>query len=63
MNKGEKQMKKMITIFSQELAGILMQKGFVLVDMKPNTNGSGKNVFYFNNSPKLLEIVEEYKKR
>lgn len=56
-------MKKMITIFSQELAGILMQKGFVLVDMKPNTNGSGKNVFYFNNSPKLLEIVEEYKKR
>lgn len=55
--------RKMKTIFSMKLAGILMQNGFVLVDMKPNTNGSGKNVFYFNDSPDLEKIVTQYKSR
>lgn len=55
--------KKMKTIFSQKLAGMLMQKGFVLVEMRQNTNGNGKNVFYFNNSPELDKIVSEYKTR
>ena len=53
----------MKTIFSQKLAGMLMQKGFVLVEMRQNTNGNGKNVFYFNNSPELDKIVSEYKTR
>ena len=53
----------MKTIFSMKLAGVLMQNGFVLVDMKPNTNGSGKNVFYFNDSPDLEKIVTQYKSR
>ena len=53
--------KKMRTIFSQKLAGILMQKGFVLVEMRPNTNGNGKNVFYFNDSDELKLAMEEYK--
>ena len=55
--------RKMKTIFSMKLAGVLMQNGFVLVDMKPNTNGSGKNVFYFNYSPDLEKIVTQYKSR
>ena len=46
-----------------KLAGVLMQNGFVLVDMKPNTNDSGKNVFYFNDSPDLEKIVTQYKSR
>lgn len=51
---------KMKTIFSMKLAGTLMIKGFVLVDMKPNTNGNGKNVFYFNDSPELEECITKY---
>lgn len=53
--------RKMKTIFSMKLAGVLMQKGFVLVEMRPNTNGNGKNVFYFNDSPELERVVEEFK--
>lgn len=55
--------RKMKTIFSMKLAGLLMQKGFVLVEMRPNTNGNGKNVFYFNDSPELEKVVNEYKAR
>ena len=55
--------RKMKTIFSMKLAGILMQKGFVLVEMRPNENGNGKNVFYFNDSPELERIVAEFKAR
>ena len=55
--------RKMKTIFSMKLAGVLMQNVVVLVDMKPNTNGSGKNVFYFNDSPDLEKIVTQYKSR
>ena len=53
--------RKMKTIFSMKLAGLLMQKGFVLVEMRPNTNGNGKNVFYFNDSPELEKVIDEYK--
>ena len=38
-----------------------MQHGFVLLDMRPNENQNGKNVFYFNESPELEEIVANYK--
>lgn len=55
--------RKMKTIFNMKLAGILMQKGFVLVEMRPNENGNGKNVFYFNDSPELERIVAEFKAR
>lgn len=53
----------MKTIFSMKLAGILMQKGFVLVEIRPNENGNGKNVFYFNDSPELERVVKEFKAR
>jgi hypothetical protein len=52
---------KMKTIFNQRIAGYLMMKGFVLADMRPNENGSGKNVFYFKESDELLSSMDEYK--
>ena len=55
--------RKMKTIFNMKLAGILMQKVFVLVEMRPNENGNGKNVFYFNDSPELEKIVADFKAR
>jgi len=41
------------TIFSQKLAAYLMDRGFVLLDMRRDVKGSGKNVFYFKNSEEL----------
>ena len=55
--------RKLKTIFSMKLAGVLMQNGFVLVDMRPNTNGIGKNVFYFNDSPELEKMINQFKNR
>ena len=55
--------RKLKTIFNMKLAGVLMQNGFVLVDMRPNINGSGKNVFYFNDSPELEKMINQFKNR
>lgn len=52
---------KMITIFSQKLAGYLMMRSFVLVGMRPNKNNTGKNVFFFNDTPDLQMAIKEYK--
>lgn len=52
---------KMITIFSQKLAGYLMFRGFVLVDMDENRNQAGKHVFYFNDSADLQAAITDYK--
>jgi hypothetical protein len=51
---------KMKTIFNQRLCGFLQMKGFILVDMKPNNNGNGKNVFYFKETPELLSAIQDY---
>ena len=48
------------TIFSQRLAGYLMMRGFVLIDIRKNENGSGKNVFYFKDSIELSAAMKEY---
>lgn len=53
--------KKLRPIFSQKLAGKLMMNGFVLVKIVPNTNGTGKNVFYFNDSPDLRKEIDAFK--
>lgn len=50
----------MKTIFNQRMSGYLMMKGFVLADMRPNEDGSGKNVFYFKESNDLLSAMKEY---
>lgn len=51
------------TIFSQKLAAYLMDRGFVLCDMKRDSKGTGKNVFYFKNSPELIDAIFEYGNR
>lgn len=49
-------------IFSQRLAGYLMMRGFILINMRPNNDGSGKNVFFFKTTPELESAINEYKK-
>lgn len=50
------------TIYSQKLAGTLMIKGFVLAGMEVNKkSNSGRNVFFFKNSPELEAAIEEYR--
>lgn len=51
---------KMKTVFNQRMCGYLQMKGFILVDMRPNEDGCGKNVFYFKETPELLEAMKEY---
>lgn len=58
MNNIEKQ--KTIGIYSMKLAGIAMSRGFVLLSMERNTDGSGRNVFFFNDSPNLQKLITEY---
>ena len=38
---------KIKTIFNMKLAGILMQHGFVLLDMRPNENQNGKQEWVY----------------
>ena len=40
-----------------------MQKGFVLMDMRPNDMDTGRNVFYFIDSSQLNQAVQEYLNR
>ena len=54
---------KYYTIFSQKLMSELVAKGFVLVNMRQDEKGSGRNVFYFRNCPELRQAVEEYRNK
>lgn len=47
-------------VFSQRLAGMLMVKGFVLVEIADNYNQSGRHVFYFKDSELLRSLVKEF---
>ena len=59
MNNIERQ--KTIAIYSMKLAAIAMSRGFVLLSMERNNDGSGRNVFFFNDSPDLQKLITEYK--
>ena len=59
MSNIEKQ--KTIGIYSMKLAGIAMSRGFVLLSMERNNDCSGRNVFFFNDSPDLQKLITEYK--
>ena len=48
-------------VFSQRLAGYLMQKGFVLLRMNINLDDNYKHVFWFNGSPAISLAISEYK--
>lgn len=52
---------KTIVIYSQRLAGFLMQRGFVLVDLIKNKYKENKNVFVFNDSLLLRDAIDKYK--
>lgn len=47
-------------IYSQRLAGFLMQKGFMLVDIIQNENKPEKHVFVFFDSDLLRSAMNEY---
>ena len=47
-------------IFSMKLAGYLMQRGFVLIDMRRNLDQSNRNVFLFKESDKLRKAIDDY---
>lgn len=57
-------MKKEFVIFNQRLAGYLMQQGFVLKRMeKSNKKGINRNVFIFNNTEDLLQMINQFTKK
>lgn len=49
-----------MVIYSQKMAGFLMQKGFVLQGMDKNKDKTNKNIFYFNDSIELKEAMTEF---
>lgn len=53
--------KEIITIFSQRLAGYLMYNGFVVGGMRPDDDGSGRNVFFFKNSENIQKTIMKYR--
>lgn len=52
-------MTKTKLIYSQKLAGFLMNKGFVLISMIKNDN-TKRNIFVFNESEKLEQAISNY---
>jgi hypothetical protein len=53
-------LRKIIPIYNQRLCGYLMLNGFVLIDIAPNTDHTGKNVFYFNDTNELRSKMKEF---
>lgn len=55
-------MKREYIVFNNQLAGYLMLRKFVLKRMgKSDKKGSNLNIYFFNESDKLLETVKEFK--
>lgn len=43
------------------MAGYLMMRGYVLLDMRPDMkSGSRKNVFFFKDTPQLRKSMNDY---
>lgn len=40
-----------------------MQRGFVLIGMQPDLKHTGRNVFFFKNTHRLKNAVDEYMSR
>lgn len=57
----EREKTSMFTIYSQRLAGYLMQQGFALIAMVKN-DGEYYNNFLFANTDELHKSIEEWKK-
>ena len=57
------EIKKNKIIYNQKMAGYLMQRGFVLIDMQPDLKKTGRNVFFFKDTPQLKSAIDEYMSR
>lgn len=55
--------KSNITVFGQKMAGWLMEQGFILRGMRPDKDGSGRNLFFFKNSDEIHQKIHEYKEK
>lgn len=55
--------KKNFIVFNQRMAGYLMQRGFVLIDMQPDLKKTGRNIFLFNDTPQLKSAIDDYMSR
>ena len=57
------EIKKNRIIYNQRMAGYLMQRGFVLIDMRPDLKKTGRNVFFFKDTPQLKSAIDIYMSR
>jgi hypothetical protein len=48
------------TIFSQKLAGYLLMRGFVLAESRKDYKNPERNLFFFFESPELMEAITDY---
>jgi len=55
-------MKRELIVRYQRLAGYLMQRGFVLLDMRPNPEVPHRNVFIFRESSDIKAAISEFKR-
>lgn len=47
-------------VYNMKLAGCLMMRGFVLQGTDKDKQGSGRTVFFFNDSDDLQKVIKEY---
>jgi hypothetical protein len=52
--------RKELMVRFQRLAGYLMQRGFVLLDLRPNPDMPHLNVFIFRDSPEIKEAIRDF---
>lgn len=57
------EIKKNKIIYNQKMAGYLMHRGFVLIDMRPDLKNTGRNVFFFKDTSQLKSAIDEYMSR
>lgn len=53
--------RKTLIVYSQKLAGMLMQQGFPLIDIDKNKRYPEKSIFIFYDSPSIQKSIDVYK--
>lgn len=56
-------MEKFKYIFSLKLAGYLMMNGKRIFRINHNLSGNGKDVYVFENTPEVCQLMSEYSKK
>ena len=54
-------MQNLKCIISQKLARILIQKGFIVKDIRPNRDIKNATIFLFDNTEELNRILNQFK--